>query len=130
MAPLLQWGMHWRENVCHGTHLGNEHVALNVFVVAMWGTFAKLFPTLQPQRHSLLPLLAKLRAMARILGSIALPIAAAIAFLGPLDGNGCRQLTAASPSGGPINCHVAAMLDALARQCVPWHAPWQRAYGT
>ena len=130
MALLLQCGMHWPETVCHGTHLGNEHVALNVFVVAMWGTFAKLFPTLQPQRHSLLPLLAKLRAMARILGSIALPIAAAIAFLGPLDGNGCRQLTAASPSGGPINCHVAAMLDALARQCVPWHAPWQRACGT
>ena len=96
MALLLQWGMHWPENVCHGAHLGNEQVALNVFVAAVWDTLAKLFPTLQPQRHSVLPLLAKLRAMARILGSIALPIAAAIAFVGPLDGNGCRQLTAAS----------------------------------
>ena len=130
MALPLQWGMHWPENVCHGTHLGNEQVALNVFVAAVWDTFAKLFPTLQPQRHSMLPLLAKLRAMARILGSIALPIAAAIAFVGPLDGNGCRQLTAASPSGGPINGPVAAMGDALARKCVPWHAPWQRTGGT
>ena len=130
MALLLQWGTHWPENVCHGTHLGNEQVALNAFVAVVWDTLAKLFPTLQPQMHSVLPLLAKLRAMARILGSIALPIAAAIAFLGPLDGNGCRQLTAASPSGGPINGPVAATGNAFARKCVPWHAPWQRTGGT
>ena len=96
MAMLLQSGMHWPENVCHGTHFGNEQVALNGFVAAVWDTFANLFPTLQPQMHSVLPRVATLRAMARILGSIALLIAAAITFRGPLDGNGCRQLTAAS----------------------------------
>ena len=111
--------MHSPENVCHGAHLGNEQAALNVFVAAMWDTLAKLFPTLQPQKHSVLPLLAKLRAMARILGSIALPIAAAIAFRGHMDGNSSRQLTAASPSGGPINGPDAAMGNAFARTCVP-----------
>ena len=130
MALLLQWGMHWSEHVCHGAHLGNEQVALNVLVAAVWDTLTNLFPTLHAQMHSALPLLAKLRAMARILGSIALPIAAAIAFLGVLDGNGCRQLTAASQSGEPIHGPVAAMWDALARNCVPWHAPWQRTCGT
>ena len=113
---------------CNGGCIGEKMYAMaRTLATNMWHL---MFLWLQPQRHSVLPLLAKLRAMARILWSIASPSAAAIAFVGLLDGSDCRQLTAASPSRWPIHGPAAAMGDALVRTCVPWRAPWQRTGGT